>query len=157
MQIKLYTIPVMGGEALTEEMNAFLRSKKILQTDHELVHDPHGAVWCFCIKFVEDYSPYSKGKERVDYKQVLDEVSFARFARLREIRKEIALADGVPPYAVFTDEELAELAKTETLTEAKMQEIKGIGPKKVEKFGQRILMAVVSGEMINDAEGQPPA
>jgi len=30
MQIKLFTIPVMGGEMLIEEMNVFLRSKKVL-------------------------------------------------------------------------------------------------------------------------------
>jgi hypothetical protein len=27
MQIKIFTIPIMGGEKLLEEMNAFLRSK----------------------------------------------------------------------------------------------------------------------------------
>jgi len=33
MQIKIFTIPILGGELLTKEMNVFLRSKF---TDHEL-------------------------------------------------------------------------------------------------------------------------
>ena len=46
-------------------------------------------------------------KEKVDYKLVLSEADFSLFSRLREIRKQIAIADAVPAYAVFTDEELA--------------------------------------------------
>ena len=40
---------------------------------------------------------------------------------------------------VFTNEELAELAKIEGLTEAKMKSVKGIGQKKVEKYGHHFL------------------
>jgi hypothetical protein len=29
MQIKLFTIPILGGEKLNEELNLFLRSKKV--------------------------------------------------------------------------------------------------------------------------------
>jgi len=39
------------------------------------------------------------------------------------------------PYAVFTDEELSELAKLNPLTAVGMKQIKGIGEKKVEKYG----------------------
>jgi len=28
MQIKIFTIPIIGGEKMNEEMNVFLRSKK---------------------------------------------------------------------------------------------------------------------------------
>ena len=37
MQIKIFTIPIMGGELLVEEMNVFLRSKKVLQLKEHLV------------------------------------------------------------------------------------------------------------------------
>lgn len=53
MQIKIFTIPIMGGEKLTEDLNAFLRSRKILQTESQLVQDGQGAFWCFCIKYIE--------------------------------------------------------------------------------------------------------
>jgi ATP-dependent DNA helicase RecQ len=61
---------------------------------------------------------------------------------LREIRKEVALAEAVPPYAVFIDEELAELSKLSELTAAGMLLVKGIGTKKVERYGQLFINAL---------------
>jgi len=37
MQIRIFTIPIFGGDAFAEDMNAFLRSKKVLQVDQQLV------------------------------------------------------------------------------------------------------------------------
>ena len=50
MQIKIFNIPVLGGETLADEMNIFLRSKKILQIREHLVNnEKEGVFWCFCI------------------------------------------------------------------------------------------------------------
>lgn len=124
-----------GGEALTEEMNVFLRSKKVLQVESHLVSNAQGAFWCFCIKYLDDTILADRDKIKVDYKQVLDEVTFKRFSRLREIRKKVAQDEAIPAFAIFTDEELASLAKIEELTPSAMKTVKGIGDKKVEKFG----------------------
>ncbi|HMQ59208.1 MAG TPA: HRDC domain-containing protein [Flavilitoribacter sp.] len=132
MQIKIFSIPILGGELMNDEMNAFLRSKKVLQVENQLVSDSHGAFWCFCIRYIEDNAPVAK--PRPDYKQILDEESFQRFARMKEIRKQLAKEEGLPPYAVFSDEELAGLAKIEVLTPGLMKTIKGVGDKKVEKY-----------------------
>ena len=134
MQIKLFTIPLLGGEAVNEEMNAFLRSKKIVQIENKLVGKGKGAFWSFCIKYTEDEA--GRQRERVDYREVLDAESFKRFAAMREIRRRLAREEATPAYAIFTDEELAELAKVEELTEAKMKAVKGVGEKKVEKYGK---------------------
>ncbi|MCO6493221.1 MAG: HRDC domain-containing protein [Phaeodactylibacter sp.] len=135
MQIKLFTIPVMGGEALNEDLNKFLRSKKILQVEQQLQDGPGGGAWCFCVKYIEDFSPFSKGREKTYYKKVLDKPAFQRFSAMREVRKRIAKEEGIPAYAVFTDAELADLAKIEDLTPGKIKGVKGIGEKKLEKYG----------------------
>lgn len=139
MQIKVYTIPILGGELLIAEMNVFLRSKKILQTESHLIQEGGGAFWCFCIKYVEDVNiqeRFNASLPKIDYKQLLGDVGFARFSKLRELRKKIAEEDAVPAYAVFTDEELSGLAKLEKITLANMKSIHGIGQKKVEKYGK---------------------
>ena len=89
MQIKLFTIPIIGGEKLTEELNAFLRSRKILQTENHIVQNSQGSFWCFCIKYIEDSKGTKKftKKEKVDYKAILDEATFQRFNEMRQIRK----------------------------------------------------------------------
>ena len=38
MQIKIFNIPIPDGEAMTEEMNAFLRANRILWMEHLLVY-----------------------------------------------------------------------------------------------------------------------
>ena len=150
MQIKIFTIPIAGGDLLMEEMNAFLRSSKIMQIEQVMVQEPGGAAWSFCIRYLEDHARAYKNRERVDYKSVLDEASFQRFSRLRVLRKNAAAAEGVPPFIVFTDEELSELAKMESLSEQNMKSVKGIGTQKVEKYAAYFL------EKNSDAESQPP-
>lgn len=151
MQIKLFTIPISDrGEAL-EEMNRFLRSKRILEVQNELINKENGAFWCFCIRYLE---PHVEGtnpkKTRVDYKHVLDEATFQKFSRLRAIRKQVAAEEGIPAFAVFTDEELAGLAKLDQITPQTMLSVKGIGDKKVERFAKHFIE-----EKQDEATGAP--
>ncbi len=144
MQIKLFTIPISDTGVMVEEMNRFLRGNKILETQQQLVNNERGAYWCFCIKYLEQLqnnAPYTNVKEKQDYKQILDEPTFKKFTKLREIRKQLALEDAVPAYAIFTDEELAGIAQLETLDIKGIKSIKGIGVKKVEKYAQKIIDA----------------
>ncbi len=145
MQIQIYTIPILGGEALNDELNRFLRSKNVLQVESQLVSYGQNAFWCFCIKYIEEKGA-DRGKKRVDYREVLDDASFKRFSRMREIRKQLAQAEAIPAYAVFTDEELAQMAKLEELTLATMKKVKGIGQKKVEKYGAHFISGSSQGE-----------
>jgi superfamily II DNA helicase RecQ len=138
---------------LMEEMNAFLRSKKILKVESQMVSDEQGAFWCFCVRYLLGSLPASRAnsatrkKEKVDYKEVLDTAAFDRFSEMRVIRKQIAQDEAIPAYAVFTDAELAELAKMEgVLSLAKMKTVKGIGEKKIEKYGQQFLPKPVTNE-----------
>ncbi|MEI7582564.1 HRDC domain-containing protein [Runella sp.] len=139
MQIKIYAIPVMGGEKLMEEMNTFLRTKKILQVEKQFYSTAQAAAWTFCISYLEDSTGVNNEKAKIDYRQVLDAASFERFSKMREIRKRLAAEESLPAYAIFTDEELANLAKIEDLTLAKMKSVKGIGEKKIEKYGRSFL------------------
>ena len=141
MQIKLFVIPIFNGESEEQELNKFLRSHKVLHTDRNLINTEQGVFWCFCVSYLEgskvkgNEKTYSK-KEKVDFKEVLGQATFERFSRFREIRKQIAQDEGIPAYAVFTNNELAEIAKLKTnATLADLRKIDGIGAKKVSKYG----------------------
>lgn len=136
MQIKIFTIPVLGGERLTQEMNAFLRAKKILAVEQQLTRDGACAFWSYSIKYLDDLGIAEREQQKTDYRRVLDEPTFQRFARLREIRKQLAAEEKVPPYVIFTDAELAELANFDPLTLNDLKSVKGIGEKKIEKYGR---------------------
>ena len=140
MQIKLFTIPAFDSEAATEEMNKFLRSHRVLEVHQEFVPAENGAYWCFSIKYIQgDNAGYFQNKkEKTDYRKILDKETFIKFEKLREHRKEIAQDDAVPAYAVFTDAELAEMAKMPDVNEKALKTVKGIGAKKTEKYGKLI-------------------
>lgn len=67
------------------------------------------------------------------------------FESLRTLRKEIATDRNVPPYVVFSDSTLRELARHRPTSPSQMLEIKGIGQAKLEAFGDTFLRAVASG------------
>ena len=138
MQIKLFTIPVGDSGSALQEMNAFLRGNKILEVSEQFVSNEKGAYWSFCVRYIERAFPAAKGQKggKVDYRKVLDEATFQKFSKLREVRKKVAQAEGVSTFIIFTDAELSELAKLDEITEKNMLGIKGIGEKKVGRFAK---------------------
>ncbi|HEX8848381.1 MAG TPA: RecQ family ATP-dependent DNA helicase [Gemmatimonadaceae bacterium] len=69
----------------------------------------------------------------------LDPEASAMLARLKTLRTTIAREDKVPPYVVFPDRTLAELAVRRPRTTHAMAEVRGVGPTKLEKYGERFL------------------
>jgi superfamily II DNA helicase RecQ len=83
-----------------------------------------------------------RAKRGVDYKEVLSAEDFAVFAKLRDLRKEMAEKEGVPPYAVFTNEQLAAMVTTKADTQAALAKIDGIGSARIEKYAAAFLEAL---------------
>ena len=66
------------------------------------------------------------------------------FEKLRELRKKLATAQGVPPYVVFNDRTLHEMAKVMPATKTAMLQITGVGETKIARYGEPFLAAVKS-------------
>src|SRR4051794_14851410 len=78
-------------------------------------------------------------RNNVDYRERLKPEDFAVFARLRDLRKEIAQAEAVPVYTVFTNEQLAQMVQMRATTRAALEQIAGVGDARIEKYGARVL------------------
>lgn len=141
MQYKIFTISIFDGEILEEEMNKFLRNHKIIEVEKHF--SEAFSAWTFSITYIENAISANYGKpvkkEKIDYKEVLDEKTFAKFAKLREARKIIANDEGVPAFAVFTNEELAAIAALEDISEKNIASLKDIGEKRAEKYGEQLI------------------
>ena len=96
------------------------------------------------MQYIDGKPRHSDEKRTIkkDYKTELTEEAFARFAELRKVRKALAEEDSIPAFAIFTDEHMAALAQLPTLTLISMQEVKGIGEKKIAKYGERIVARI---------------
>jgi ATP-dependent DNA helicase RecQ len=64
------------------------------------------------------------------------DVDHALFDRLRAVRLRIARERGVPPYVIFHDTTLRELARLKPSTVAQLQTVYGIGARKAEQLGE---------------------
>ena len=66
----------------------------------------------------------------------------AALAPLLALRRRIARAEGVPPFLVFPDATLREMASRRPATREEFAALPGVGPVKLEKYGDRFLAAV---------------
>jgi superfamily II DNA helicase RecQ len=141
MQFQLFTVPISDDGSALAELNKFLRTHKVLEVEQQLISLKNGGQWHFCVKYLANAIIETKSNTapKIDYREVLDEATFGVFSVLREIRKKIAEEDGLPIYAVFTNEELAGIAGLTDLTSEDIKKIKGIGDKKAERFGKRLV------------------
>ena len=62
--------------------------------------------------------------------------------RLRSLRRRLARERGVPPYLLFNDRTLVDLARRRPSNEAELLAVDGIGAKKAEDLGE-LLFAVL--------------
>ena len=67
------------------------------------------------------------------------------FEKLVALRKSIATADSVPPYLIFHNKTLQEMADKMPADMQAMGNIPGIGQAKLEKYGQAFLDIIVKG------------
>lgn len=64
------------------------------------------------------------------------------FARLRFLRKQIADKENIPPYIVFNDATLQEMAQYMPTSNIEMLQINGVGTIKLERFAQPFIMLI---------------
>jgi superfamily II DNA helicase RecQ len=90
-------------------------------------------------------------RNRVDYKAILPQEEFAVYSQLREMRKELAQTEAVPVYALFTNEQLAQMVQRRCRSKSDLAQIDGIGESKIEKYADSLLPLLVTLEAPRDA------
>ena len=66
------------------------------------------------------------------------------FQKLRELRRTIAQEIGKPPYIVFSDKTLRDMARIKPITNAQFLAVNGVGQHKLDLYGQRFMQAIAS-------------
>ncbi|TVR46813.1 MAG: hypothetical protein EA402_02185 [Planctomycetota bacterium] len=145
MAFRIYTIPIGDDGRAAEDLNAFLRRVRVLSVQKALL--PDGSAWTFCIDYADQDAGVRHAAQRerpgkVDYREVLSSEDFAVYARLRAQRKATAEAQGVPVYALLSNEQLAAIARTRPQSLADLRAIDGIGEAKATSYGAGILACV---------------
>lgn len=76
----------------------------------------------------------------------LSEMDYSLFEELRKLRMELAKAERIPPYIVFSDKSLKEMSAKKPKTKAEFLEINGVGENKCRKYGERFLEVIIKQE-----------
>lgn len=87
------------------------------------------------------------GMERMAAEQVIDNLKStgdrgALFEQLRRLRTQMAKEEQVPPFVIFSDATLEQMAAVRPVTRDELRQISGVGVFKLEKYGERFLKLI---------------
>ena len=144
LQYASFLLPLYADSVEQEALNRFLRGHRIVQNRKELVSVEGSSYWAILVEYLDspDKSPGETIKGKVDYREILSPADFSLFSKLREIRKKLAEDNGLPVYAVCTNEQLADIARRRPKSLADCMKIDGIGQGKAEKYVPAFLECV---------------
>jgi superfamily II DNA helicase RecQ len=145
MPFRIFLIPVLYGDEATEELNAFIAGHRVAHIERKWIDQGTQSAYVFCVEYLLA-SPTSDGhprtqlsRNRIDYKTILSPDEFTIFSLLREMRKELSQQEGVPVFALFSNEQLAQMVQRRCSSKADLLGIEGIGEAKVEKYSEKLL------------------
>lgn len=151
----------VGAEKSKEEWSAIIRAlieqQVLYRTDDRYpVLKLSPAAWKI-LKMEEKFYFYSrKDKDQVQKVVANSSRENELFERLRKLRMLIADSEGVPPFLVFSDATLHELATFLPQDQDELIRISGFGQVKLAKYGKEFLDEVVSYCRENDLSSRMP-
>jgi superfamily II DNA helicase RecQ len=115
MAFKFFTIPLRDESSMESELNAFLRAHRVLGVERHFVERGANSFWTLCVEYLPGVAGAAAAafdkKGRIDYREVLPPEDFLVFVKLRDLRKQMAQAEAVPVYTIFTNDQLAEMVR----------------------------------------------
>jgi superfamily II DNA helicase RecQ len=155
MRYRFFKIPVMDPDEAEAALNRFCAEHRVASVERHFVADGHASFWAVCVCHTEPSEKLAAPrKSKIDYREVLDDKDFTVYAKLRSLRKTLSEREGLPAYALFTNEQMADMVRRRVTSLAALGELEGVGKARVERFGEAFL-EVMRAEMAG--EGKPEA
>lgn len=146
MPYTFFRIRALESDTDAESLNAFLAANVVLQVDRHFVANGENSFWSVCVATVglngETQEKKLGKRRRIDYREELSPEHFAVYARLRTLRNRLAEEQNTPPYAIFTNDQLAAMAQLKRPTREELGKIEGIGEKRLELYAESFLAAL---------------
>ena len=126
---------------LTEKSRPLLRNEISLSLAKPRIKAP-----------TESKNTKAEGRKAAKPKTINFVYDSSLFERLRKLRKSLADAAGVPPYIVFNDVTLAQMAAEAPQTEQQFLKISGVGESKLKNYGAQFLAEIQN--FLNSSSGR---
>jgi ATP-dependent DNA helicase RecQ len=92
---------------------------------------------------VREYAQQGKPIKVAPAPKPLPSFADALFEKLRQLRKDLADKQGVPPYVIFHDRTLRLMAEEFPTTETQMRQVSGVGDRKYQLYGADFIDAIL--------------
>jgi superfamily II DNA helicase RecQ len=127
-----------------DELREFLKDKELVSMQEHFFVRNDIPYLTFVLKYfpnrVEtDQKLAPKGERDESWRKLLTEKDMGLFNLLRDWRSQRSKKEGLPPYILFTNQQLTMIVKKRPQSLAELVQIDGIGNAKAQKYGQEIL------------------
>jgi superfamily II DNA helicase RecQ len=140
-------------------MTNFLADKELLKWESHFFERRNEYFWTVLVEYRTLFPLQSIGKKEgnknENYKQILSDNDWPLFNVLREWRTDMSKKEGIPPYIICNNIQMANIAIKRPSSLNALQEIDGIGKAKIEKYGREILQIIAShGKPVTNEENE---
>ncbi|PIE91439.1 MAG: hypothetical protein CR997_00880 [Acidobacteria bacterium] len=146
MQVKLLTIPFdpVLGNFNDQVLQEFLSAKQVCEIKHYFFQHESQKYLVFCITYhlqaVKQSQKMKKGGgPKEDWRSKVKEEDLPLFNTVRDWRMAQARKEGIPPYVICTNMQLAKIIAKKPKSLNQLSQVEGIGSSKIKKYGAALL------------------
>jgi len=127
------------------ELREFIKDIEVISiTDHLFIRNeiPYLTLIVKYFPIRQEANPKltPQGKRDEAWRGELSEADMGLFNLLRDWRSKQSKKEGIPPYVLFTNKELAQIVKQRPQSLTELGKIDGVGKAKIEKYGDAVLL-----------------
>ena len=153
MKLKMFTLRFSENvDGFNDEpLQEFIADKEVIEfSEHFFVHEK--TPYLTVVFAYRDISPDEKRKpyKTQDPRSELDEKEKRTYDALRAWRAAKASQEGIPPYMVANNRQIAGMVKLKAQTKADLGKVKGFGEAKINRYGEDMLK-ILSSNPVNDS------
>ena len=160
MKLKVFTLrpdPATGAFD-DEELVSFVAEHDAIAVDeHFFVHD--GAPrWALLVHYrdeVHSRRSFAPGEPARDWREELASDETPVYEALRAWRNNRARREGRPAFVLFSNRQLADIARSRPATLAALREVAGVGDARVRDYGDQVLAVVQRAGDPDSGDGGP--
>ena len=140
-------------------MTNFLADKELLRWESHFFERKNEYFWTVLVEyrtlFPLQFIGKKEGNKNESYKEIFSDNDWPLFNVLREWRTDMSKKEGIPPYIICNNIQMANIAIKRPSSLNALQEIDGIGKAKIEKYGKEILQIIAShGKPVTNEENE---
>ena len=145
MKLKVFTFRFSGStDGFNDEpLQAFIADKEVIEfSEHFFVHEKTPYLTLLLSYRLLNHDQGGKSKRRQDPRKELDDREKQAYDALRAWRAARARQEGIPPYMIANNKQLAGMIKRGAATKVSLAGVEGIGEAKIARYGDEILQTI---------------